>query len=116
MVKKKKNKVNRRELAKNVVHIEGISQNQAERIIDLIFKNILYSVTEGKTVDVPGFCKFSAQYVPPRSGSHPQTLEPIQISERVQLRASFSRTAKRIASQHVDNFRPVEDDSNSTEE
>lgn len=97
-------KVGRHEIAKGVSHVEGLSMTQAERVVDLVFKNIKFLMIERYLIEIPGFGRFYAKYVGPRKGSHPQTHEHIQINSRVQARAEFSSSLKETLNQHRDEF------------
>lgn len=102
---KKIEKVTRKDLAKNISHLEGISITAADRIIKQIFDNIIYSIVEKKIVEIPGFGRFFGKYVPPRKGSHPQSHEKIEIEDRVQMKLDTSSTLKRYLRNFVDKFR-----------
>jgi nucleoid DNA-binding protein len=111
-IKKCMEKVGRKEVAYGVAHVEGITQTQAERIVDLVFKQILYLVIERKLVEIPGFGRFFGKYVEGKKGSHPQTHEEIDIEPRVQMRAEFSTNVKRSLKQYVDKFRELLEKNN----
>jgi len=114
-VKKKLGKVGRKEIAKGLAHMEGLSKTQSERIIDLVFRQIKYLVIEKNIVEIPGFGRFFAKYVGPRVGSHPQTHEKIEIEPRVQMRAEFSNTVKKSLNNHISSFRQLMEDENGEE-
>ncbi|MFB6283754.1 MAG: HU family DNA-binding protein [Halobacteria archaeon] len=109
-IKKKLPKVGRRTIAEALVHTEGLTQTQAEKVVKLVFDEVLYQVLEQKIVDIPGFGKFFGKYTPPRLGSHPQTHETIEIGPTVQMRAEFSSNVKKQLNNYVDRFQEVLND------
>lgn len=98
-------KVGRKEIAKNISHVEGISETAADRIVDQVFKHIMYTIVHKKVVDIPKFGKFYGKYIPKRKGSHPQSHEEIEIDDRVQLRLECSSSLKKYLKQYVEDFR-----------
>jgi len=115
-IKKRLSKVGRSEVAKAISHVEGLSKTQSERIVDLVFKNIIYLVIERNLVEIPGFGRFFAKYVGPRKGSHPQTHEEIEIGPRVQIRAEFSSSLKNNLNKYVEDFKGLTEEEGADEE
>lgn len=108
-------KVGRKQLAKNISHLEGISLTSADRIIDQVFRNILYLIIEKKIVDIPGFGRFQGKYIPSRKGSHPQSHKEITIEDRIQVKLETSSTLKNFLKGYVEQFRK-EDEQDEQEQ
>jgi len=104
--RKKKEVINRDEIAKGLQHLEpGLSQSASIRIVQLVFDLIIVNIKAGKDVHIPKFGRFSANYQKPREGVHPLRLHKIMIEGRVRVRFAPGASFKRSLQQHKDFFR-----------
>ncbi|MBR3357083.1 MAG: HU family DNA-binding protein [Solobacterium sp.] len=72
----------------------NLTKKESNEIIVLIFDLISQSLSEGDTVDIKKFGKFSVKERPARLGINPKTLEKIQIPDRKVLVFKPSSTLK----------------------
>lgn len=72
--------MNKKELIKEAAQKSGLSQKDAQRIIDSTLSVISDHLRNGEEVIIPDFGKLSVKNVPERTGTNPQTKEKITIA------------------------------------
>jgi integration host factor subunit beta len=71
--------VNRSRLVERVSKECGLSEAQAETIVDIIYDSIAETLREGGRVEIRGFGSFVVREYPGRQGRNPKTGERIEV-------------------------------------
>jgi integration host factor subunit beta len=66
-------------------------QRDAERIVNVVFDEIVAALTRGDRVELRGFGAFSVKYRPARDGRNPRTGEHVFVDEKF---VPFFKTGK----------------------
>lgn len=102
----KPERYNRRKIAQAIAHTEGLTLAQAERITQLIIDIIIFAVSNGSSVYLPNLGKFEASYMPPRSGRHPRTHDPMIVKEGLRLKFVAATPVNRKLNEESENLMP----------
>lgn len=86
----------RKDVAKVLQHIEGLTEAQAIKITNLVFASIVWALLEKKRVAIPNFGVIKVVDVPPRIGFHPQKLESFNIPASVRLKFRMAKSVKSL--------------------
>lgn len=114
--KKDHNTISRKDLAKSISHLEGLTVTQSDRIIERLIKLILLNMHKGKVVELPSFGKLYGKFVPERTGTNPRTHEKITVEEKVQPKIEFFTSVKDKFKSNVDSFKEGSKRENGEEE
>lgn len=73
-----------REVLRDVIYraVPALTRDQARRILDEIFEEIISALAKDEDVTMRGFGKFKVQHKRPRIGRNPVTQESAMISSR----------------------------------
>lgn len=68
----------------------GMSQKAAGEAVDAFFETVSEALNEGEKIVMPGKVKIEKGIRAARTGKNPQTGEPVEIPEKVVIKAKFS--------------------------
>lgn len=71
--------MNKSEFVKYVAKKYSLTQDKANKIIDMFCDSVIKAIGKGKEINLIGFGSFSVNKVAPREGRNPKTGEKIQI-------------------------------------
>jgi DNA-binding protein HU-beta len=74
------------DLAAGLATMEGLSEAQARRIIEVLTELLLIALSDGQRVVLPKLGSFTPVYRSSRSGIHPRNLTPIKVPATVRIR------------------------------
>lgn len=114
--KKDQNTISRKDLAKSISHLEGLTVTQCDRIIERVIKLILLNMHKGKIIELPSFGKLYGKYMPERDGTNPRTHEKIKVEEKVQPKVEFFTSVKNKFKSNVEVFKKGSEEDNGAEE
>lgn len=69
------------ELTESVASKADLPKAQAERVVNVLFDDIVAALKQGDKVSISGFGTFSVATRKPRTGRNPKTGESIEIGE-----------------------------------
>lgn len=103
-------KMSKKSLSRNIAELFDMSQNAAQKIVDMIFSDIADALSIGTRVDIAKFGSFVPVLRPERKGRNPKTEEEIVIPERIRVRFKSSSALKKLISPNA-----VDDDDDAAE-
>jgi integration host factor subunit beta len=71
-------------------------QRDAEKIVNIIFEEIVAALARGDRVELRGFGTFSVKTRPARSGRNPRSGEPVAVDQK---RVPYFKTGKEMREQ-----------------
>ena len=86
--------MNKPEFVKHIASQQSITQDKANKIIDIFTSSVMSALGEGKEIQLIGFGNFSVANVPTRAGRNPRTGEVIQIAAYKQPRFKIGKKLK----------------------
>ncbi|WP_372605055.1 integration host factor subunit beta [Actibacterium sp.] len=81
----------RSELIQKIADEHELNLNQAERIVNTIFEEIIDAMSSGDRVELRGFGAFSVKQRDARTGRNPRTGESVEVEEKA---VPFFKTGK----------------------
>ena len=72
---------------------QHLYQRDVERIVNVIFDEIVEALARGDRVELRGFGAFTVKYRAPRKGRNPRTGEPVFVEEKF---VPFFKTGKEL--------------------
>lgn len=67
------------ELVASVAQATGLSKAQATLVVNSVLDEVLFALSRGETVSLPGFGSFERRHRAARTGRNPQTGQEMQI-------------------------------------
>jgi len=86
--------MNKSEFVKHVANQHSITQDEANKVIDIFTSSVMSALGEGKEIQLVGFGNFSVSEVAARPGRNPKTGEVIQIAAYKQPRFKVGQKLK----------------------
>ena len=86
--------MNKSEFAKHVANQHSITQDEANKVIDIFTSSVISALGEGNEIQLVGFGNFSVSEVAARAGRNPKTGEVIQIAAYKQPRFKVGQKLK----------------------
>ena len=86
--------MNKSEFVKHVASQHNITQDEANKVIDMFTSSVISALGEGKEISLIGFGNFSVSEVAARAGRNPQTGAAIQIAAYKQPRFKVGQKLK----------------------
>ena len=90
----------RSELIQKIADEHELNLNQAERIVNTIFEEIIDAMSSGDRVELRGFGAFSVKKRDARTGRNPRTGESVEVEEKC---VPFFKTGKLLRDRLNDN-------------
>ncbi|MCV2882180.1 integration host factor subunit beta [Actibacterium sp. XHP0104] len=90
----------RSELIQKIADEHELNLNQAERIVNTIFEEIIDAMSSGDRVELRGFGAFSVKQRDARTGRNPRTGESVEVEEKC---VPFFKTGKLLRDRLNDN-------------
>lgn len=87
-------KITKKELGIAIAESLATTKEEGKNAVDVLFDEMVNSLSEGKTVDISGFGKFEVSIRSERNGVNPATKEPIVIPEGKVVRFKPSKKLK----------------------
>ncbi|MEO1205303.1 MAG: integration host factor subunit beta [Pseudomonadota bacterium] len=75
-----------------------------ERIVNVIFDEIVEALSRGDRVELRGFGAFTVKHRPAREGRNPRTGQPVSVAEKF---VPFFKTGKELRDRLNDGGKPV---------
>lgn len=86
--------MNKSEFVKYIANQQNITQDEANKVIDIFTSSIMSALAEGNEIQLVGFGNFSVSEVAARAGRNPKTGEVIQIAAYKQPRFKVGQKLK----------------------
>ena len=86
--------MNKAEFVKHIANQQNITQDEANKVIDIFTSSIMSALAEGKEIQLVGFGNFSVADVAARPGRNPRTGEVLQIAAYKQPRFKVGQKLK----------------------
>lgn len=86
--------MNKSEFVKYIANQQNITQDEANKVIDILTSSIMSALAEGNEIQLVGFGNFSVVDVAARPGRNPRTGEVIQIAAYKQPRFKVGQKLK----------------------
>ncbi len=86
--------MNKQDLKRELANGTGISQMQAETVLDCLGKLVSEELAADGDVTLPGIGKLKVQARAGRTGRNPKTGEPVEISARTVVKFSAAKVLK----------------------
>jgi nucleoid DNA-binding protein len=94
-----------KDLAQVLIHMEGLCEQQAVRITQLVFNSLVWAILRGQTVYIPNLGKFEAYYLKSRGSYHKTQRRRVVLPPSVRVRYRPSITLRRMVSERIDQFK-----------
>lgn len=88
--------MNKSDLAGAVANKVGISQAQAQEVVESVFAAIQQALVEGDRVEVRGFGSFTTKHRAARTARNPKTGQPVEVPAR---RACAFKASKNLVAE-----------------
>jgi DNA-binding protein HU-beta len=82
------------DLAAKIASEQGITNAEARKILDTVFRTIADAATRGEEISLHGFGKFKVKDTPERAGRNPGTGEAITIKASRKLTFTAAKAIK----------------------
>jgi DNA-binding protein HU-beta len=86
--------MNKSEFVKHVANQHNITQDEANKVIDIFTSSVISALGEGNEIQLVGFGNFSVADVAARPGRNPKTGEVLQIAAYKQPRFKVGQKLK----------------------
>ncbi len=86
--------MNKAEFVKHIANQQNITQDEANKVIDIFTSSIMSALAEGNEIQLVGFGNFSVADVAARPGRNPRTGEFLQIAAYKQPRFKVGQKLK----------------------
>ena len=86
--------MNKSEFVKHVANQHNITQDEANKVIDIFTSSVMSALGEGNEIQLIGFGNFSVADVAARPGRNPRTGEVLQIAAYKQPRFKVGQKLK----------------------
>ena len=86
--------MNKSEFVKHVANQHNITQDEANKVIDIFTSSVMSALAEGNEIQLIGFGNFSVADVAARPGRNPRTGEVLQIAAYKQPRFKVGQKLK----------------------
>ncbi len=86
--------MNKAEFVKHIANQHSITQDEANKVIDIFTSSIMSALAEGNEIQLVGFGNFSVSEVAARAGRNPRTGEILQIKAYKQPRFKVGQKLK----------------------
>ena len=86
--------MNKSEFVKHIANQQNITQDEANKVIDIFTSSIMSALAEGNETQLVGFGNFSVADVTARPGRNPRTGEVLQIAAYKQPRFKVGQKLK----------------------
>lgn len=86
--------MNKSEFVKHIANQQNITQDEANKVIDIFTSSIMSALAEGNEIQLIGFGNFSVADVAARPGRNPRTGEVLQIAAYKQPRFKVGQKLK----------------------
>lgn len=74
--------MNKLELIQELKNRTDLTQNEADKVVKIFFKNLTTALVEGERVEIRGFCSFFVKEYKAYTGRNPKTGKQVQISAK----------------------------------
>lgn len=86
--------MNKAEFVKHIANQQNITQDEANKVIDIFTSSIMSALAEGNEIQLIGFGNFSVADVAAKAGRNPRTGEVLQIKAYRQARFKVGQKLK----------------------
>jgi len=95
----------RSELLQKICNLyPGISRKDVKKILEIVFKEIIQALSDGKNIEIRGFGSYKVIKRKARAGRNPKNSKPVQIPEKKAIKWKMSKALfKRLNKNFTDN-------------
>lgn len=86
--------MNKSEFVKHIANQQNITEDEANKVIDIFTSSIMSALAEGNEIQLVGFGNFSVADVAARAGRNPKTGEVLEIKAYKQPRFKVGQKLK----------------------